>query len=76
LSIVTRHAAIAFVALTTAAPVAAQAQTPPPAATHKHYEVSEHALQPGPAGELAPRLQNLGTHTFPVSTKHAGCSAS
>ncbi len=34
--------------------------------------MSEHALQPGPAGELAPRLQNLGTHTFPVSTKHAG----
>ena len=30
------------------------------------------ALQPGPNGELAPRLQNLGTHTFPVSTTHAG----
>ena len=73
MSLVTRHAAMALVALTAgAAAVAAQAQTPPPAATHKHYAVSEHALQPGPAGELAPRLQNLGTHTFPVSTKHAG----
>ena len=50
------------------APAAGQAQA---AATHKHYEVSAHALQPGPNGELAPRLQNLGTHTFPVSTKHA-----
>ena len=70
MSIVIRHAAIALIALTAgAAPAAAQA---PAAATHKHYEVSDHAMQPGPAGELAPRLQNLGTHTFPVSTKHAG----
>ena len=73
MSIATRHAAVALIALTAgAAPLAAQVQTAPAAATHKHYEVSEHALQPGPAGELAPRLQNLGTHTFPVSTKHAG----
>ena len=27
--------------------------------------------QPGPAGVLAPRLQNLGTHTFKVTTKSA-----
>jgi pimeloyl-ACP methyl ester carboxylesterase/tetratricopeptide (TPR) repeat protein len=40
----------------------------PATATHKHYDVSAHALQPGPKGELAPRLQNLGTHAFPVST--------
>jgi len=49
----------------------AQSATPgpkPAAATHKHYEVSAHALQPGPEGQLAPRLQNLGTHTFTVST--------
>jgi len=52
---------------------AAQAASPAPAvATHKHYDVSAHAMQPGPNGELAPRLQNLGAHTFPVSTKHAG----
>ncbi len=37
--------------------------------THKHYEQSEAATKPGPAGELAPRLQNLGTHTFKVTTK-------
>ena len=46
------------------------AQSPAPAAqpTHKHYEHSDLANRPGPKGELAPRLQNLGTHTFPVST--------
>ena len=49
----------------------ATAQVAQPAvatATHKHYESAPQANQPGPNGELAPRLQNLGTHTFPVST--------
>jgi tetratricopeptide (TPR) repeat protein len=41
------------------------AQTP----NHKHYEKPEAADKPAPGGELAPRLQNLGKHTFPVSTK-------
>jgi tetratricopeptide (TPR) repeat protein len=45
----------------------ANAQQP----THSHYEQSEKALQPGPGGVLAPRLQNLGTHTFKVTTKSA-----
>jgi tetratricopeptide (TPR) repeat protein len=49
----------------------AAAQDPAPAATHKHYEAAPQASQPGPNGELAPRLQNLGSHTFPVSTKRA-----
>ncbi len=44
---------------------------PEPAGTHKHYEHSKEAEQPGPAGELAPRLQNLGAHTFAVSTQNA-----
>ena len=43
----------------------------PAAPAHKHYEASAQAAQPGPGGELAPRLQSLGTHTFPVSTKNA-----
>jgi tetratricopeptide (TPR) repeat protein len=43
-----------------------------PAATHKHYDVAPEAARPGPDGQLAPRLQNLGAHTFPVSTRHAG----
>ena len=47
------------------AAAAASAQTP----VHKHYEESEEAKKPAPTGELAPRLQNLGKHTFPVTTK-------
>lgn len=55
-----------------ASPVRAQDVRPDPAGpSHKHYEHSELANQPGPDGQLAPRLQNLGTHTFPVSTTHA-----
>ncbi len=37
--------------------------------THKHYEEPAEARKPGPAGELAPRLQSLGDHVFPVTTK-------
>ena len=40
-------------------------------ATHKHYERSPEADVPGPAGELAPRLQNLGKHVFPVTCRSA-----
>ena len=70
----TRLAALSIV-LVAAGTVDAAAQAASPAkavATHKHYDVSAHAMQPGPNGELAPRLQNLGAHTFPVSTKSAG----
>ncbi len=63
-----RHAALAGIVL--AASTAGAAAQAPAAATHKHYEVSDHAMQPGPNGELAPRLQNLGTHAFPVSTRN------
>jgi tetratricopeptide (TPR) repeat protein len=41
------------------------AQTP----AHQHYQRAESPQQSGPAGILAPRLQKLGTHVFPVSTK-------
>lgn len=51
------------------APAAAGQETPGP--THAHYERSELADRPGPGGELAPRRQKLGTHTFPVTTSHA-----
>ncbi|PTR10523.1 tetratricopeptide repeat protein [Nitrosospira sp. Nsp5] len=37
---------------------------------HQHYAQSDMANNPGPDGKLAPRLQNLGTHTFPVSTRN------
>jgi tetratricopeptide (TPR) repeat protein len=47
----------------------AQAQTPPP--EHRHYEKPEAFDRPAAPGKpLAPRLQNLGTHTFPVTTKN------
>jgi tetratricopeptide (TPR) repeat protein len=38
---------------------------------HQHYERSASAAQPGPGGQLAPRLQNLGVYTFKVTTKSA-----
>ena len=50
----------------------ADAQHDPQAhGSHKHYEQSDAANQLGPGGEIAPRLQNLGAHTFPVSTTSA-----
>ena len=41
----------------------AHAQAP----VHKHYDAPEHATKPSASGALAPRLQNVGKHTFPVS---------
>jgi tetratricopeptide (TPR) repeat protein len=36
---------------------------------HKHYQEPEGlAEQASPTGQIAPRLQNLGSHTFPVTT--------
>jgi tetratricopeptide (TPR) repeat protein len=46
-------------------PQGVAAQTP----NHKHYEKPEGYNQPGPGGQLAPRLQDLGTHTFKVTTR-------
>ena len=56
-----------------AAPAAAQSRdaNAPAAPAHKHYEASAQAAQPNAQGELAPRLQSLGAHTFPVSTTNA-----
>ena len=45
----------------------AHAQTSAP--QHQHYERAEAVHQPAPDGSLAPRLQNLGVHTFKVTTK-------
>jgi tetratricopeptide (TPR) repeat protein len=47
---------------------AARAQTPPP--EHKHYEKPAGYDTPAAPGKpVAPRLQNLGVHTFKVTTK-------
>ena len=52
--------------------VAAQSGAPQAAhPQHRHYERSSSALQPGPDGQLAPRLQKLGVHTFKVTTRSA-----
>ncbi len=56
---------IGLVWILSLATATAFAQTP----SHKHYEESEEADKPAPTGELAPRLQNLGAHTFVVSTR-------
>jgi tetratricopeptide (TPR) repeat protein len=48
----------------------ARAQTSA-APTHKHYDKPPGYDQaPAPGMPIAPRLQNLGVHTFPVSTRH------
>ncbi len=50
------------------AALAAGAQTP----GHRHHEDPPAKFsQAGPSGQLAPRLQNLGKHVFPVTTKTA-----
>jgi tetratricopeptide (TPR) repeat protein len=40
-------------------------QTP----VHKHYQDSETFDTPSASGAIAPRLQNVGKHTFPVTTQ-------
>jgi tetratricopeptide (TPR) repeat protein len=40
-----------------------------PSGGHHHYDRAAPADQAGPGGALAPRLQNLGAHTFKVTTK-------
>lgn len=47
----------------------AAAQTPAPAPQHKHYEAPADPPPPAPGMPLAPRLHNLGAHTFPVGTQ-------
>jgi len=60
-----RIALVLISSIAAAAAPAAFAQAP----SHKHYAESDEASKPAPTGELAPRLQNLGKHTFPVSTE-------
>jgi tetratricopeptide (TPR) repeat protein len=64
-----RREAILQVAFLSACGLAGRGLAQDSTATHKHYEQSPDAQKPGPGGELAPRLQNLGKHVFPVTTK-------
>ena len=59
----------AAVLLAASLPALAHAQTGTP--VHKHYDQPADAVAPAPGQPLAPRLQNLGVHTFPVSTGNA-----
>ena len=53
-----------------AQPWVARAQSEAPSTGgHVHY-VEPKVENPSPASALAPRLQNLGSHTFPVSTRN------
>ncbi|MFV8782996.1 hypothetical protein ACNKU7_11280 [Microbulbifer sp. SA54] len=65
--VVTSHVAIVAIVtlLVTAGPSAndARQESKP---HHKHYR-EPVADKPAPSGAVAPRLQNLGSHTFPVS---------
>jgi tetratricopeptide (TPR) repeat protein len=61
-------AASAIAAIVAVSPaLVAQAPADPPAG-HVHYTAAPQ--QASPTGALAPRLQNLGSHTFPVSTRN------
>lgn len=64
----TRRSVAAILPLATAIGMgSALAQAP----SHQHYAETKEARQPSPTGQLAPRLQNLGAHTFPVTTQSA-----
>jgi tetratricopeptide (TPR) repeat protein len=67
MSVHARTIAAAGFALAVTFPGSTGAQTAAP--RHQHYEPSAAAMQPGPGGALAPRLQNLGAHTFKVTTR-------
>ena len=44
-------------------------QQPAAAPSHKHYAAATEPDRPNQAGQIAPRLQNVGKYVFPVSTK-------
>jgi tetratricopeptide (TPR) repeat protein len=65
----TRFSISLVVALTMAWSLPTAAQTATPVPQHKHYDAPADAPPPAPGMPLAPRLQNLGEHVFPVSTQ-------
>ena len=64
------QSAIAIIAVTLALMGAVFAQTQQAAPGHVHYSEPAQQSQPSPTGALAPRLQNLGNHRFPVTTRN------
>ena len=52
--------------------VAQHQAAPAAAASHKHYVMpADDRSQTSPTGAVAPRLQNLGSYAFPVTTRNA-----
>lgn len=68
-----KHAAALLVGtamLTGCARTDQKAEPTPTNASHQHYATPAGGDTPNAQGQIAPRLQNLGTYTFPVSTKN------
>lgn len=64
-------AAATLISCIAAAPARAQAPAPPDQQPHhQHYDKGDGYMKPNPTGALAPRLMNVGTHVFPVTTKN------
>jgi tetratricopeptide (TPR) repeat protein len=61
--------ALAVLAAVLSPPVVAGAAAQTAAPSHKHYDAPADTPPAAPGAPLAPRLQNLGVHAFPVSTK-------
>src|SRR5688572_27791180 len=74
---VSRVLAAFGVAVTVCGCVSSVAAQGPPAGGHVHYvpPPPAHASQTTVTGAIAPRLQNLGSHTFPVSTRNRDAQA-
>ena len=66
-----RAVPLAVVAALLGSPVVTSVAAQTAAPSHKHYDEPKDVPAPAPGAPLAPRLQNLGVHTFPVSTKVA-----
>jgi tetratricopeptide (TPR) repeat protein len=64
-----RHAAAAAVVVAGLVLAGGALVAQSPSGGHVHY--TQPQQQASPTGALAPRLQNLGTHVFPVSTRNA-----
>ena len=62
---------LAVVAALLASPVVTSVAAQTAAPSHKHYDEPKNAPPPAQGAPLAPRLQNLGVHTFPVNTRVA-----
>ena len=67
---ISARALVPLVAMLSVSPACSRAEkTDAASGSHPHYAPSGPD-KPNAAGQVAPRLQNLGAHTFPVSTKN------